>query len=238
MQSSGYNQPHNKLVTWVGVGGDDPNYGLIQLGTSMETGMGYRSWFEWVGEGTGVTEQFGNLGAVMYAGTNVVRPGDSVFGMVDWMKDGSDYDMCFDFSDFSRSSGSFSGCQPRVPAPKHPELGKAIKHDTSSMEWIDEMDTSDYPLSFFWQTQFFDQGSIDFDIPGDSDVLDFTTLPYIADIMGDGSPTTVPKPYPPGAPWEGCTSEILVFPLDPVPAPPRSGTGGSSMNQQCNSAIV
>lgn len=229
-QSSGYDTPHNKDVTWVGVGGATPGaaYGLIQAGTSMETNAGYRSWFEWVGSGTGVGEQFASIGGVLYSGGNVVRPGDLISTIVYWSKhvNDSEWDMCFTVADLDRSSGDLNGCQPRVPPPGHPQFGKAILQDHSSVEWIDEKDTAGYPLSDFWQTNFFGAGLYNPAIS--SSIDDFNKYSYTGWILGTGVPKATGATL-----YDRCTSTISAFPANPV-RETSSGNGGSFTNQFCN----
>lgn len=233
VQKSLYNYPHNKDMTWIGIGGaigDTNSYGLIQAGTSMETEHGYRSWFEWVGTNAGVSEQFANLGGVLYSGgSNAVNPNDTIFSIVYWQKgtaaQKTDWMMCFTVDDLTNSRGNVNGCQPRQP-PASPQYGMPIPYDHFSMEWIDEQDTAGYPLSDFWETSFFDAGSLN----SDGSIDPFTKYPYVSDVLGTDSPLSTPKI------WDRCRDSILAFPANAAPMN-TSGTpeGSSFTNQFCGS---
>lgn len=189
----------NREDTWVGVGGgaqdfNGSNYGLIQLGTEMQTNLGYRSWFEWVCGSCGysINPTFGSAYGITFSNGNTVRPGDSVSGLVYW---NSTTSACFIFTDYSRSSGSFSGCTGNMGIP----------YDRTTMEWIDESHywLNGYYLSNFGHTYWSFQDAFN-SSTGAS--LPFTNYGYAADIMAD--PNTAPVPpcssaglmaYPEGA---------------------------------------
>jgi Peptidase A4 family len=136
--------------TWVGIGGGEGNNsstkGLIQTGTQVLTGEGYRSWYEAIGT-SGCTDTSAFCGS--YSSTNAVHNSDSVFGEVTWESSSSG---CFYFVDNSRSSGSYDICTPLN-----------IPYDHTSAEWVNENyieDGLDYnnPHTVTWQNQYLSAG--------------------------------------------------------------------------------
>jgi hypothetical protein len=133
-QSNGSSPAPNNDGTWIGIGGDGNDClnhsecSLIQEGTQMMTNNGYKSWFEFVcspsGCGNSVAPQFGNAYGVSFTSTNVVGVGDEMAGAVYWKSSST---ACFTLTDYSRSSGSFSGC-----------VSGQVPYDNRSIEWIDE----------------------------------------------------------------------------------------------------
>jgi Peptidase A4 family len=123
--------------TWVGIGGgldgESNGIGLIQAGTSMNTGNGFRAWWEYVGTSGGVAEQ----------DVTRVAAGDTVASLVDWQTTSS---ACFVFTDFTNSAGSFNVCRT-VNVP----------YDHTSAEWVNE-----WPSPYYTQGYYQDPGLIYF----------------------------------------------------------------------------
>jgi hypothetical protein len=115
--------------TWVGIGGgidgETNGTGLIQAGTSMDTGNGFRAWWEYVGTSGGVSEQDATR----------VPAGDTVASLVDWQTTSS---ACFDFTDFTRATGSFDVCS-----------AVNVPYDHTSAEWVNEWPEPYYSIGFY-----------------------------------------------------------------------------------------
>lgn len=163
--------------TWVGIGGNalqnEANPGLIQTGTEMETGEGYRSFIEFAG-GSGCTSQF----CGHYSSVNAIDPGDSVQGEVLWENSTT---ACFYFEDLSRSSGAWDTCGPVV-------TDYGIPYDPTSAEWIDEFPGGfpyyDNPHTVSWTAMLAG-------VYGQSLTSPFTT-PWTAEVMTAGTDATSP----------------------------------------------
>jgi len=227
--------------TWIGIGGGLGEgaplpIGLIQAGTSMMSGEGYRSWFEWIGENTagaatGVGTQYVSTKTVKYTNTNVVRPGDQVQGFVWWSSTTS---ACFTFLDHSRSTGSFSGCQSKL----------GIQYDHTSAEWINERTefsgssycpgdpkVAIYPSCYWyydspgttsWTHQWFSAAENDYGPWSDP-----FSFPFEAEVMV--APTTHDNPTP------SCSSaEVLAYPVNALATSP----GGQSQTLFCRSGSM
>jgi hypothetical protein len=128
--------------TWVGVGGSNifegSNVnGLIQAGTEMQTGSGYRYFWEYIGS-SGCVNTFCGL----YSSKDAIGPGDLISAEVTW-KDTTD--ACFSLNDIERGIG-FSGCHP-----------VNIPYDHTSAEWINErpggFNYYDSPGTVTWTSQ-------------------------------------------------------------------------------------
>lgn len=117
-------------ATWVGIGGDhadiaaNSNWSLIQAGTDMMSGNGYRMWFEWVCGSCGntINVTYGPTSGISFTGTNKLSVGDSISANVTWSNTST---ACFNVVD---SKGpALGGC---VSSP--------VPYDNKSIEWIDE----------------------------------------------------------------------------------------------------
>jgi Peptidase A4 family len=190
--------------TWVGIGGniggETGGIGLIQTGTSMQTGEGFRSWWEYLG-----TSGCVNTFCGQYSSINAISPGDSVFGEVTWNTSTS---ACFFFADFTRSTGSFDVCQL-----------VNIPYDHTSAEWVNENHIPnglyyDNPHTVSWSGMLINNTLA----AGGAWVSPFST-PYEAVLMGPGST--------PGAGTVSCASgNFLSY---PVSAATNSGGGTSKI---------
>jgi hypothetical protein len=203
----------NEEATWVGVGGDDADlashggkYGLIQLGSEMRTGQGYRSWFEYLCacSGGGSTAKFHNYAGVSFTtGDNdsYLRPGDVLWALTYWDDPTT---ACFVMTDQTRASGSFSGCVDNVPIP----------YDRNSMEFIDENQLADgYYLADFDHTHWLSQNSFN---ASKGTYSKFTNYRYVAYVMYDSTGPTLPP----------CQHGILAY--------PENASNGSSDTVFCN----
>jgi hypothetical protein len=185
VETSAANQPTpNREDTWVGIGGgptDSSSYGLIQAGTEMLTGSGYRSWFEYVcgacGKSIGVTFNSA-YGVTFYSGSAGVRNGDQINTSVYWS---TSTEPCFDLTDLTRSSGTFDGCvnNPGIP------------YDRTSGEWIDEghyYSTGQYLANF--GTTRWSQETLSGSPSGAT--ASFTNYPYAGIVMADPGSSELP----------------------------------------------
>ena len=190
----------NDEATWVGVGGSandvaahHTTWGLIQVGTEMKTNAGYRSWFEYVCATAACTidPQYHNYGGVTFnSGLNdsYLRPGDSIWALTYWA---SATEACFEVSDQTRASGTFSGCINNIGVP----------YDRTSMEFIDESAYHDYGVypSNFDHT-YWTQGNAFNSSNGT--YKSFTSYGYYSSIMVDGTGATLPP----------CNPGIMAYP--------------------------
>jgi hypothetical protein len=110
--------------TWVGVGGGlgegSTTEGLIQAGTEMQTGSGYRTFYEAIGS-SGCTIHTHFCG--QYSSVNAVRPGDSVSATVWWD---------------TSTSASFLVATSSGGGTWDVTTGVNIPYDHTSAEWVDE----------------------------------------------------------------------------------------------------
>ena len=191
--------------TWVGIGGgpggETGGIGLIQTGTSMSTGKGYQSWYEWVGTSGCVNTFCGK-----YSSINAISPGDSIQGDVTW---NSSTSACFYLYDFSRITGTWSVCQP-VNVP----------YDHTSAEWVNENHIGAVPYYDNPHTVTWTGMTIDSTVAGQGTWVNPFSTPYTALIMGPGytppaGTVSCANPnflsYPVGAATnsDGATSKIL-----------------------------
>lgn len=159
--STAFSTP-NDDDTWIGIGADhadvlDGTWSLIQAGTEMSSGSGFRSWFEFLcspapGCGTSVGIQYASGYGVSFttqgSNANQVAAGDQMQGQVYWS---GTIKACFDIGDTSRSTGSLYGCI----------LG-LVPYDPHSIEWIDEdaYSTSNVFMSNFTKTLWTSEESL------------------------------------------------------------------------------
>ena len=189
--------------TWVGVGdlGDigASVTGLIQTGTFMESGQGYHAFYEAIGT-SGCTPTSGFCGG--YSAENAVRPGDEVFGQVDWT---NTTHACFYFTNESAGTTLFSICTPLN-----------IPYDHTSAEWINE---SAVPGGYQYanpHTVTFTDQSYSNAFSGTGGISPFSTA-FDLVIMGIRSQAS-------GTPVNCSNSTILSYPTDAT----TSGPFGSS----------
>jgi hypothetical protein len=198
--------------TWVGVGsyGDlgSSVYGLIQAGTEMQTGYGYRAFYEAIGS-SGCTSSTSFCGG--YSAANAVTPGQEISAFVFWE---NSTNACF----FVAAGGTeiWDVCSP-----------VNIPYDHTSAEWINE-NHEEQEIQYTDPTTvtFTDQSySNDFDeIAGNSP---FATPDFDLVIMGwggnpaSGTPISCNNPTIMSYPTDGSTSgeygssEIITCP-DPA----------------------
>jgi hypothetical protein len=207
--------------TWIGVGGDSgdcdnhSDCSLIQEGTDMQSGEGYRMWFEWVCKTCGKTidTQHGSGYGISFipSGSNAVRPGDLMAGDVYW---DSTSEACFTMVDDNpnRSIG-ITGC-----------VTNPVPFDNRSIEWIDEdgASSSGYYMADFGQTNWSYQSSWDSaghseSLPGFEGNSDFT-------VVGDIAATSYNNSLVPP-----CSDKSVVA----YPEDISSTNGGSSINVWC-----
>ena len=157
--------------TWVGIGGgpggETGGKGLIQTGTSMMTGDGFQSWYEWIGTSGCVNTFCGK-----YSSVDAIHQGDSIQGEVTW---NSSTSACFFLDDFSRITGSWSVCQ-----------AVNVPYDHTSAEWVNENKIGagayyDNPHTVTWTGM-----TIDDTVAGQGTWVSPFSTPYEALIMGPG----------------------------------------------------
>lgn len=117
-------------ATWVGIGGGlgegSSTNGLIQAGTEMQTGDGYRTVWEYIGTAGCVAPTF----CGQYSGVNAVRPGTQINADVWW-----DTSTTATFLVSTSSGGDFD-------IRNHSTGG--IPYDHTSAEWINEWPGNGY----------------------------------------------------------------------------------------------
>lgn len=132
--------------TWVGLGGGlgegSSTRGLIQAGTKMETDLGYRTFWEYVGSSGCISF----CGA--YSSVNAVRPGTSITADVWW-----DTSTTATFLvDTSSGNGDFD----------IPGRSVNIPYDHTSAEWIDEWPTVPTNSPPIFQDYYDSPGTVQF----------------------------------------------------------------------------
>lgn len=172
----------NQDTTWIGVGGGhgDAIGSIIQAGTDISSGGGYRNWFEIFGAGAACNgnnaPSYSSCGGVTFVSPNYLRPGDAIWSQVYWT---SQTRACFVLDDTSRASGGLSGCVSNV----------GVKYDTNTIEWIDEghywnqqgIATGDH-LADFGQTHWTQADSYN---PSTGAYQYYSDYPYASNVMND-----------------------------------------------------
>ena len=200
--------------TWVGIGGgvagEQNGWGLIQAGTSMETGTGYQSWFELISGNCS-----GNGCAPRYSAVDVVRPGDLVSSEVTWENTST---ACFDLIDYDHSAATI----PWTCVPISTVSGMIYDHD--SAEWINEswlsQGTPYYqnPGTVEWSDQSMSSG---FDAAG----------PWSSPWAHPSTSMVMVVPGTSGSPNPSCgTPGVMSYPVGPYTT---SGIYGSSQLVTC-----
>ena len=220
-QSNGSSPSPNDDGTWIGIGGDKAdcdahsNCSLIQEGTEMHTGDGYRTWFEYVGSG-GIDPVYGSnpYGVTFDDDSDTVHVGDIMSGMVTWASTSS---ACFTLTDEGSATGGFSGCVDDLP----------VAYDSSSIEWIDEdadagSTTTTYLADFghtYWENQDSYSPSAHNEIPLSTFNSD-STYSVTGYMAADPASTSITPP---------CGTKGL----DAYPSGISSNDGGSSTTTWC-----
>jgi hypothetical protein len=179
--------------TWVGDGdyGDigSPVWGLIQAGTTMLTGYGYRAFYEAIGS-SGCTAGTSFCGG--YTAANAVTPGQDIFAFVFWE---NSTNACFYVA--AGATALFDLCSP-----------VNIPYDHTSAEWINE----NHEGQGF---QYTDPSTVTFTIQSYSNDFDayggrspFATPDFDLVIMGWGGN------YASGTPISCSNPTIMSYPTD------------------------
>jgi hypothetical protein len=219
-QSNATSEQPNEDSTWIGVGGDAndcvDSCSLIQEGTDMETGAGYRMWFEWVCNTCGKTiyAQHGSGYGISFipAGSDAVGVGDPMAADVYWNGTST---ACFVMVDDNpKRSVGINGC-----------VSKPVPYDSKSIEWVDEdgLSQDNYFMADFGKTYWTEQGS--WDVNDNSESLPkFAASPNFL-VVGNIAADTTDNSYVPP-----CTDADV----DAYPYGISTASGGSSITKWCN----
>lgn len=222
VQQSNANAPApNDDATWIGVGGDatdcntHSNCSLIQEGTDMQSGKGYRMWFEWVCSTCqqSIAPQFGSAYGISFipSGSNVVRPKDPMAGDIYWY---GTSEACFTMVDNNPNRAvGINGC-----------VENPVPFDNKSIEWIDEdgMINSGYYQADFGQTNWSYQSS--WDAVDNSESLPQFSASSSTTVVGNIAATSYSLNIVPPC----SNSGVVAYPKDISYA-----NGGSSINVWC-----
>jgi hypothetical protein len=196
--------------TWVGIGGGlgegSSTSGLIQAGTEMQTGEGYRTFWEYIGTSGCVNEFCGQ-----YSSVNAVRPGDSVTADVWW-----DTTTTATFLlETSSGGGEWDISNRSVNIP----------YDHTSAEWIDEWSGDGYfdspgTVHFAGQgltSSFSGQGSFTSPFAGSFEAVIMYSATTTGTSCSDGDVISYPADAANGS--GGGTSEIVTCSRSGIDSP-------------------